>query len=122
MRRRFAMIRAFGVLALVMVLMGLGGIPAAEDPKAAKGQTNVVKGTDDNEWVYNGVASKPAKVGDPAKRLVVKVKNGDLVHFEVTGNKHGVILENGKSQLKNGVFEVVKKEGELDLKDPEAAS
>jgi len=112
------MVHKFGALGLVTALVGLSGFLAAEDAKDTK--THVVNGTADNVWEYNGTISKPAKVGDPANRLVVKVKKGDLVHFEVTGNMHGVIFENGKSQLKNGVFEVVKKPGELDLKDPEA--
>src|SRR5438067_529248 len=113
------MLRVLGASALTAALISVCGIPASEGPKATDGKTHLVKGTGDNEWVYNGAASNPAKVGDPAMRLEVKVKNGDLVHFEVTGNKHGVILENGKTQLKDGIIEVVKNPGELDLKDPE---
>jgi hypothetical protein len=111
-------IRLLGPLSLAAILVGLGGILATEDAKAAK--THTVNGTADNVWEYTGMTSKVAKVGAPTDRLVIKVKPGDLVHFEVTGNKHGVIFENGKSQLKNGVFEVVKKTGELDLVDPQA--
>src|SRR5258706_16276325 len=108
------MVRLLGTLTVAALLSGLGSSLVAEDPQAAK--THAVNGTGANTWEYNGTPSKPAKVGDPANRLVIKVKKDQLVHFEVTGNKHGVIFENGKSQLKNGVFEVVTTKGELELK------
>jgi len=100
-----------------MLLAGFAVMPTSTAGLAAA--VKKVEGTSDNIWVSGGVESNKSKVGDAAGRdLVIKVKNGDTVHFEVTSGNHGVIFENGKSQLEGGVFEVVTTSGELELKEP----
>lgn len=109
-------------LAISFGLIAIGAVASpARTGHAA--EMKKVEGTSDNVWASGGVESNKAKVGEVAGRdLVIKVKNGDTVRFEVTGNQHGVIFENGKSQLANGVFEVVPAAGELELKDPSATT
>ena len=109
--------RRIAYLVCIGVLFGIGAGTAPERSKESGDTIKTINGTDDNVWTFGSLKSNKAKVGDAANRdLVVKVKNGDTVHFVVTGNQHGVIFENGKSQLQSGVFEVVPQSGELELK------
>ena len=85
--------------------------------------TKVITGKNTNVWEYNGESSpKKATVGDPKGRLTVKVKKGDVVHFEVEGGQHGVIFERSKSDKMKNYFEVVTVSGELELQDPSSDS
>lgn len=67
-----------------------------------------VIGTADNKWKWKGKESPVgATVGKPDGRLEVKVKNGDIVVFKITGGRHGVLFEAGAVEQANGVWEVV---------------
>jgi hypothetical protein len=111
--------RSVAAISFVCTLVAILSAMGASAPEIGKDDPKVVVGTEKNTWTYDGQSSMKAKVGDPANRLQLKIKNGDVVHFKVEGtHEHGVIFENGKSQLKDGVFEVMKKSGELDLNDP----
>jgi len=90
-----------------------------DDKKDAAKQHIVIGQKGPNRWDYLTMSSPPtAEIGDPANRLVVKVKSGDSVLFRVDGGKHGVIFEHANSEMKNKVWEVVTDSGKLsDLPD-----
>jgi hypothetical protein len=54
-----------------------------------------------------------ATIGKAAGRLQIKVNNGDVVRFKVASGKHGVILENAKSEMDDGVWEIVTGSGTI---------
>ena len=71
-------------------------------------------GADGHRWESQGRKSPPmAAVGNPADRLEVKVKNGDVISFKVESGKHGVLFEKAKKEQDDGVWVIVKDSGEL---------
>lgn len=68
-----------------------------------------------NRWEDQQGHASPSRamVGNPDRRLQIRVRNGDIVHFRVDGGRHGVIFEKAQSEIAAGVWKVVEGSGEL---------
>jgi hypothetical protein len=103
----------------------IGGGLWLGSPQLANAKTHVVIGTQQDGaywWQFENMKSPLAAVGNPAGRMQIKVKNGDVVRFENKIGKHGALFENAVSELKSGTWEVVPNSGKLleveDLEKP----
>jgi len=91
--------RGFAVACgVVFASLGAAQPPTTHEVVAPKGK---------NAWTYKGKSSPSATVGKPDGRLVIRVKNGDLVAFKVEGGRHGVVFENAVAEMAGNVWEVV---------------
>lgn len=70
-----------------------------------------------NRWEDRSGNKSPATatIGKPDGRLVIRVKNGDVVRFSVDGPvAHAVIFEQAQAEMKAGTWTIVPNSGSLD--------
>ena len=69
-----------------------------------------------NRWESGGQSSAnlPARIGNPAGRFEVMVKNGQIVSFVVASGSHRLLLENAVREQRSRVWEVVAGSGTLE--------
>jgi len=81
----------------------------------APAATVTVTGLNPPQWSIPGdsTLNRNATIGSATGRMEVQVNNGDVVEFAVTSGNHHAIFENAKSELANGIWEVVLGSGEL---------
>jgi hypothetical protein len=93
----------------VVTMFGVTAIAVAADHEIVAKSG----GAAGHRWEFAGKASGKAAVGKAENRLQVKVKNGDVVRFNVDSGTHGVLFEKAKTEQEGGVWEVVKDSGTL---------